>query len=247
VATVSSRNYVPPEDQDRWRAIFAAASGPAVKAPQKICDVCVQLLGITGAGISMVNGAGVRSMICATDEVSARIEDIQFTLGEGPCVDAVNIGSPVLVADLTATEDIATDRWPAFMSEARTLGIGAIFALPLRIGAINVGALDLYRDAPGALDSAHLTAALMAADAAALALVQQHSGQMAVSDDGLLASPVSEVQVHQATGMIQAQLGVSIEEAFVRLRAKAFALARPIAAVATDVIERRLRFSWEDE
>lgn len=244
---MSSRNYVPPEDQERWRAIFAAASGPAVKAPEKICEVCVQLLGITGAGISMVNGAGLRSMICATDAVSERIEDLQFTLGEGPCVDAVKFGSPVLVADLAAPEDIGTDRWPTFLGEAQTLGIGAIFALPLRIGAINVGALDLYRSEPGGLDSAHLTAALMAADAAALALVQQHSGQMAIGDDGLWTSPISELLVHQATGMVQVQLGVSIEEAFVRLRARAFSLARPISAVATDVIERRIRFSWEDE
>jgi hypothetical protein len=244
---VSSRKYTPPEDQERWRTIFAAASGPVAQAPTKICEVCVQLLGVTGAGISMVNGAGVRSMICATNDVSARVEDLQFTLGEGPCVDAVSIGSPVLVDDLTVTVDIATERWPTFLKEARLIGIGAIFALPLRIGAINVGALDLYRDAPGGLDTAHLTAALMAADAAALALVQQHSGEMAIGDDGIWSASMSEHQVHQATGMVQMQLGVSTDEAFVRLRAKAFALGRTIAAVAADVVERRLRFSWEDE
>jgi hypothetical protein len=244
---MSSRNYVPPEDQERWRAIFAAASGPVIQAPAKICEVCVQLLGVSGAGISMVNGAGVRNMVCATDVVSARVEDLQFTLGEGPCVDAALAGSPVLIADLAAPEDIATDRWPTFLGEARTLGIGAIFALPLRIGAINVGALDLYRREPGALDSAHLTAALMAADAAALALVQQHSGQKAIGDDGLWSASMSELQVHQATGMVQIQLGVPTDEAFVRLRAKAFALDRPISVVATDVVERRLRFTWEGE
>jgi GAF domain-containing protein len=244
---VSSRNYVPPEDQDRWRAIFSAASGPVAKAPAQICEICVQMLGVNGASISMVDEAGTRAMVCATDKISSQIEELQFTLGVGPCADAMAFSSPVLIDDLSNPDDYATERWPTFLTAVQALGVCAIFALPLRIGAINVGALDLYRLEPGPLDSAHLTAALMAADAAALALVQHHAGGPAHLDEDLGRSSMAEVQVHQATGMVQAQLGVSTDEAFVRLRAKAFALGRTIYAVAIDVVERRLRFTWEDE
>jgi len=127
------------------------------------------MLGITGAGISMVTKTGNRGVVCATDDVSARIEDLQFTLGEGPCVDAAEFGAPVMVPDLRTPEDIVVDRWPAFIEGAEAAGVRAVFAFPLRIGAINLGVLDVYRSEPGPLYDGQLRAALLAADAAALA------------------------------------------------------------------------------
>ena len=98
-----------------------------------------------------MTAAGNGGVVCATDEVSARIEDLQFTLGEGVCVDAVQAGVPVLVGDLNDPGDIVTERWPTFMEGAARAGVRAVFAFPLRIGAITVGVLDLYRDRPGDL------------------------------------------------------------------------------------------------
>jgi hypothetical protein len=224
---------------------FAEAAELAAQ-PARICHLCVQLLEVTGAGVSMVTASGNRRVVCATDEVSARIEDLQFTLGEGVCVDAVQAGTPVLVGDLDEPGDIVVERWPAFMEGAARAGVRAVFAFPLRIGAITVGVLDLYRDQPGDLPAGQLATALMAADAAALALLYLGSGSHGAFADDMDGHAAYQMQVHQATGMLKVQLGVTIEEAFLMLRAHAFAAGRPVAEVARDVVERSLRFSTED-
>jgi len=195
----------------------------------------------------MVTSAGHHGIVCATDDVSAKIEDLQVTLGEGPCIDSVRDGAPVLIADLVSPGEFSMDRWPAFLEGAGAAGVRAVFAFPLRIGAISVGAMDLYRDEPGDLAPDELPAALMAADAAAHALLHldapPNGALNGFSDVGSVYHP----QVHQATGMVQVQLGVSTNEAFVRLRARAFATERSLVDLANDVVNRRLRFSSEDE
>jgi hypothetical protein len=235
------------DDHEAWARLLAEASIERASRPQRVAALCVEALRVTGAGISMVTARGNRGVVCATDDVAAQIEDLQFTLGEGPCVDAVRNRSPVMVADLTAPGDLAVERWPAFMAGAADLGVAAVFAFPLRIGAISVGAMDLYRDRPGELTAAETTKALVAADSAALSLLQFESGLGDTFADDADNRSSYQLQVHQATGMVQVQLGVSTEEAFLMLRARAFASGRKVADVATDVVARRLRFSLEDE
>jgi hypothetical protein len=214
--------------------------------PARICQLCVDVLDITGAGISVVTGAGNRGVVCATDDVSAQIEDLQFTLGEGPCIDAVQAGAPVLIRDLDDPGNVMVERWPAFMEGAAAAGVRAVFAFPLRIGAINVGAMDLYRSRPGALGIDQLPAALMAADAAAVALIELASTRTDAFGDNAATRSSFKMEVHQATGMVGVQAGVTMEEAFLLLRARAFAAGRPLAEIAMDVVERRLRFPLED-
>jgi hypothetical protein len=235
------------DDRDRWLGLLAAAAAEGPGQPRRICELCAELLGITGAGISMVTVTGNRGVVCATDEVSARIEELQFTLGEGPCMDATQFGAPVLVADLQERGDLAIERWPAFLEGAVAVGVQAVFAFPLRIGAINVGALDLYRDRPGELPRPQLAAALVAADTAAVALLHLDSGRSDEFADDADMRSAYRLEVHQATGMVRGQLDIPIEEAFLRLRARAFASGRPLADVARDVVARRLRFTTEDE
>ena len=234
-------------DQGRWAGLLAEAAAEGDAQPRRISELCVEMLGVTGAGISMVTTSGNHGVVCATDEVSAKIEDLQLTLGEGPCIDSVSGGSPVLISDLGARGDFSGERWPAFLEGAGAAGVRAVFAFPLRIGAISVGAMDLYRDEPGDLAGDELPAAFMAADAAAHALLHldNHADgtTTGASDFGTAYHP----QVHQATGMVQVQLGVSTNEAFVRLRARAFATNRSLFALAGDVVDRRIRFSTEDE
>jgi GAF domain-containing protein len=234
------------DNEERWGRLFAQASAERSLQPQRICELCVEMLAVTGACISMVTPTGNRGVVCATDDVAARIEDMQLTYGEGPCVDAVSSGRPVMVPNLTAPENVTVERWPAFMEAAEEAGVKAVFAFPLRIGAINVGALDLYRDRVGALDDGQLPVALMAADAAAIALLHLDSdrGYSFIDDVGVRSS--YELEVHQATGMVQEQAGVSTEDAFLMLRARAFADGRSMVDVATSVVARRIRFSAED-
>src|SRR5664280_1080543 len=227
-------------DPDRWTRLSAAAASERGAQPRRICQLCVQTLGVTGAGISLVTDTGNRGVVCATVDVSGRIEDLQFTLGEGPCIAAVRAGAPALVADLDEPHDTVVERWPTFLARA-------VFAFPLRIGAITLGALDLYRDRPGELDGGQLAAALLAADAAAIALLHLDAGRNEAFADDLDAGRTYHLQVHQATGMVQSQLDVQTDEALLMLRSRAFATDRPLAAVATDVVERRLRFAPEDQ
>lgn len=213
----------------------------------RICELCVDTLSVTGAGIAVVTAAGHRGVVCATDGASAKIEDLQLTLGEGPCVDAAASGMPVLLPDLDDADDVAVERWPTFMEGAASAGVRAVFAFPLRVGAISVGVIDLYRDSPGELSAVELPAALMAADAAALALLYLDADGPDAFRDDLDSRASYQLQVHQATGMVMVQAGVTIDQAFLLLRARAFADDRPLADLAADVVARRVRFALEDQ
>lgn len=194
----------------------------------------------------MVTKAGNHGVVCSTDDVSARIEDLQLTLGEGPCIDSVRGNAPVLVPDLNSPQEIAVDRWPAFLEGAGAAGVQAVFAFPLRVGAITLGALDLYRDQPGDLVGDGFSAALMAGDAAAQALLYVDTGNGEKGGPELDFGSNYQHQVHQATGMVQVQMAVTTEAAFLMLRARAFATGRSLVDLANDVVARRLRFSTED-
>jgi hypothetical protein len=177
--------------------------------------------------------------------VVQRIEDLQLLTGEGPCVTAVAEGRPVLVPDLA---DGTETRWPGFTRDALAAGAKALFAFPLQVGAVRLGALDLYREQPGTLKGQDLADALMVADAATAALLDEQEVRPAGDLDTYWwdLSTFYRVEVHQATGMMMAQLGVDAPEALIRLRAYAFARERPIPEVARDVVARRIRFDGSD-
>jgi hypothetical protein len=178
----------------------------------------------------------------ATDDLSTQIERLQLTLGEGPCVDSSTSGSPVLVPDLADPDDAVASRWPVFREEATRLGARAIFAFPIRFGAIGLGAVDLYRRSPGALSLPELGSALDSVDAVGLAVLDSPDQY---GDPG--AHAMTSMVVHQAAGMLMAQLDSSIEEAMVRLRAAAFAENTTVNELAVDVVNGRRHFSKETE
>jgi hypothetical protein len=202
-----------------------------------VCAAAVAALPVDGAGVSAMSRTAASHPLCGTDEVSRSLEELQLTLGEGPCVDAFALGTAVLNPDLRTAGSLA--RWPVFAPAAAEAGAGAVFALPLQIGAISPGVLDLYRGEPGALDGEALADALAFADTATLLLL---GGPTEGPEGGLGAY---RAQIDQATGMLTEQLGVGIEEAFVRLRAHAYARGRRLADLAADVVAGRLRFSPE--
>lgn len=233
-------------NRQEWLRLLEQMPDDGVTRPEHICRSCVAHLAISGAGIALVTAERNRGVVCATDEAAARIEELQFDLGEGPCVDAVMAGGPVLIPDLDHSSGVDPARWPMFRDASRAAGVRAVFAFPLRIGGITVGVLDLYRDTPGDLDDDVLAMALLAADSAALALLELDvsGGSLFDGDDSVRST--FRLEVHQATGIVQVQLGVSAEVALVMLRARAFASGRPVAEVARDVVAHRLRFNQED-
>jgi GAF domain-containing protein len=222
----------------RILALLTHDADAGVSTP-RLCEVCAEVTEMTGAGIMLMSGEVPKGSICTTDHVSALVERLQDALGEGPCVDAFTNDRPVLEPDLAHP---AVNRWPAFSGPAVDAGARAVFGFPLRVGAARLGALNLYRDHPGPLSDEQHANALAVADVAAQAvLVLQSSappGQLAVE---LEADADFQYVVHQAAGMVAAQLDVGVAQALLRLRAHAFGDDRPLVEVARAVVDRTLR------
>lgn len=205
----------------------------------RICRACVEGLDVDGAGISLLTASSARETLCASDLTMAHVEELQFTLGEGPCVEAAASGRPVLISDIRRA---AIERWPMFAAAViERTAVVALFALPLQLGTINLGVLDLYRAGPGLLGDDEMRDAMRGADAAALLLLGARTDPG--DGSGWDHSWSGRAEVHQATGMVVGQLGVSTQDAFARLRGYAFSHDRLLIDVAHEVIARRLRFT----
>ena len=212
---------------------------------EQICWACVDGLDVHGAAISLLTGSPSRETLWASDPTAELLEDLQFTLNEGACMQAAATGAPVLVPDLhNSTEAL---RWPVFAAAvAEQTDAVAMFALPLQWGAVNLGVLDLYRRTPGVLSREQWRDAISAADVAALMMlgVRTEPGGRDGDGDGW-RDPWSagRAEVHQATGMVLVQLDVTAEVALARMRAYAFVEQRLLIDVARHVVSRELRFS----
>ena len=209
---------------------------------KRICFACVSGLDIEGAAISLLTESTARVTLWATDTTAELLEDLQFTLNEGPSMQAAAMGSPVLVSDLSQRGEAS--RWPMFADAVcERTSVRALFALPLQWGAVKFGVLDLYRVRPGGLSEAQRRDVLAAADTAAVLILGLRT---ATGGDGWLDPAVSHrAEIHQATGMVLAQLGVSATEALTRMRAYAFAEQLLLGEVARDVVSQQLRFSQD--
>jgi hypothetical protein len=238
---------------DGWPAGAPERVGPDSSLLGRVCAACVRSVPVTGAAVSLMTGAGHRATVHASDGVVARLADLHSDLGEGPCVDAFRGRAPVLVPDLGDPGAGAGARWPAFAPAAQAAGARALFAFPLQLGAAKLGVLLLYCDQAVSLDAAQHARALRLADAAFLALLDLLSGSATTSDDGDLDgyrmgdSRFSRAEVYQAAGMVMADLGVTIEEATVRLHGYAFANDRPLIDVARDIVGRTLRLDDDND
>ena len=171
------------------------------------------------------------------------VERLQFTLGEGPCLDAVSLSTPVLAADLN---DPDIKRWPVFAGAAARLGVRAVFALPVAVAGFPVGVLTLCRHQPGRLSKAASTGAFLAAELAVLPLLDVMGTDLpaAVNDVGSPAwdelGSMLRSEMYQATGALIAQLGVPPTEAMIRLRAHAYATDTTVSDVAYQILDHSL-------
>lgn len=224
---------------------IADEQAPTATLPQRLVVACTSALPITGAAVVLMTDSGPAGTVAATDGPAAVMEELQFTLGEGPCVDSSRTGRPVLQPDLARS---GPRRWPGYSAGALEAGIEAIFAFPLRVGGIRLGVLDLYRDQPGTLSEVELSEALSFADAAtAILLHLQAQGPTEASEFGSIPVIEDRAQVHQATGMIAVEASVPLAQALALLRARAFAAERPILDLARDVVARTARFTKDPD
>jgi hypothetical protein len=222
-----------------WSLVVEQAHGGSVEVAH-VCAAAISASGVGSAAVAVRLSASPREVIYASDPVAAELEELTLTLGEGPCVDAF-AGSPTLVADLTTADSLA--RWPVFAPAAAQTGARAVFALPLQVGAVRLGVMDLYRARAGGLGRDQLADVLVLADTACALLLDAAQSYRPRPDGRWFEQAGSQhPEVHQATGMITVQLAVSAAVALVRLRAYAYAHDRRLRDVAGDVVARRLRF-----
>ncbi|MFD5089902.1 ANTAR domain-containing protein [Amycolatopsis thailandensis] len=197
----------------------------------RLTDDHVALLGVDGMTVS-VTTSGAAELAWSSDKVSARLDDEQFTFGEGPAIDAIDTGAPVLCSALDVTA-----RWPGFAAAALKMEVHAVFAFPVMLGAVSIGALMCNRREAGSMDTAAVTTALALADSLTPALLTDPDGSTAE----VWSQDLHRAEVHQASGFISVFLDVSLVEALSRLRAYALSQERPIGEVARDIVTRRLR------
>jgi GAF domain-containing protein len=226
---------------ERLARILAQLSAGGVTDPgvARLCEVCASVTMTSGAAIMLVPADAPPVSLYTTNDVSRLVEEAQFTLGEGPSVDAYQLERPVIEPDLANPETV---RWPAFSPVVLRAGVRSVFGFPLRIGAVRLGALGLYRDTPGPLTDDQHAEALVVADVATRAVLALHAN----ASPSELATEIEtganlRLVVHQACGTVAVQLGVGLTEALIRLRACAFANDRPISEIAEDIVARRLR------
>ncbi|MFD3503285.1 GAF and ANTAR domain-containing protein [Streptomyces sp. NPDC058676] len=237
--------------QDNMRDVDVIAEGVRDAEPREIpgrlCGVAVELLPVAAASVALhTDGMPVR--LSASSERAARLAEIQATLGDGPCQHAARAGVPVLACDLTTGRDVG--RWPVFAQQATAAGVRAMYSIPLGNEAVCVGTLDLYRDTPGELTPRELRTALMVANVMTVALMalprgEEHGGRE--TEPWLSGLAKDQDEVHQAVGMIMAQLGIGSDEALARLRGHAFAQSRTALELAHDVVEHRTRFDRDGD
>ena len=197
--------------------------------------------------MSLLTAKVARETLWASDPTAQLLEELQFSLGEGPCMQAATTGRAVLIPDLHHSSEVA--RWPMFAAAvAEHTTVGALFVVPLQWGVINLGVLDLYRREPGGLSPPQWRDVLSAAHLAAVMLLEPCTDPDGTDDsDAPWLDPAlgSNAAIHQATGMVLAQLDIDATQALARLRVHAFTHQQLLLEVAADVVSRRLVFTEE--
>jgi hypothetical protein len=226
-------------DSYRVSAMAARFAENASTTPRRsLCITSIEVLEVSAAGLTLMSGKNSGS-VCATDERAGHLEELQFSLGEGPCHDAYAGGAPIYEPDL---EHAGTGRWPSFTPPALKSGTRGVFAFPIKAGIRCIGVLTLYQDSSGALTVDQTADGLVVAETLAEIMLKTQSR----SGSTVLAKELSRVdahraEVHQASGMVSVQLGIRVADAELRLRAHAYATNTSVVAVAREIVNRELR------
>jgi hypothetical protein len=219
---------------------IAVALGREAARSSSLCGVCVEVLVVAGAGITIMGGRQA-GPVCVSNTRMAALEDLQFASGVGPCQDAFRFGHPVHTPRFDAS---AVTRWPTFVDLAHASGVGAVFAYPLTNNGAKVGVLTLYQDHEGDLSSSQNDDSVALVEVLTETVLSLQDAAPVGTLAGELENSVTyRAQIYQASGMVAVQLHISVADALVRIRAHAFGDARTVSAVAADIVARRLRLT----
>lgn len=212
-----------------------------------LCASFLQKLPITGISMSASSGFGPETSVFSSDTTSAGIDELQFDLGEGPRWTALQTRQPVLLPDVKLEAPVS---WPVFSKAVSEFEVAAIFVFPLRVGAVDVGLIEMYSSTPGSLESADYSLAIQLCEAASWHLLRyilslgpaEGTQSMEHSES---TERVSRRAIHQATGMVLVQTGLSATNALLLLRAHAFSHDQTVHEVSRDVVSKRLDFTQQ--
>ncbi|MCW6005305.1 GAF and ANTAR domain-containing protein [Micromonospora sp. CPCC 205371] len=198
-----------------------------------LTERCVQLLGVSAAGLLLTDQRDTLQVIAASSERTRLLELFQLQTDQGPCVDCFRTGQPVSVADLTTT-----DRWPAFTAAAAEVGFAAVHAVPMRLRTEVIGALNLFDTAAGPLDEGKLRIGQALADVATIGLLQQRAiHRRDILTEQLETALRSRVLIEQAKGVLAERLHLDMAEAFTLLRDNARSHNRRLSDLAQAVVD----------
>ena len=208
----------------RERLIAVVGDEHGEDAANRLCEACVALFNVDAAAISLVFDGAHAATLGASGPTARVLDELQFTLGEGPGLDAVTGRAEVLVTDLA--EAGAATGWPTYRRAVHVRGIGFVCAIPIVIVGHYIGALTLFRAQPGMLTAQQLADARVAAELAEMPILDLAKAdlQAAVADPDSHSwtelSALMRTEVNQATGMLIGQLDVEPAVALVRCRRK---------------------------
>ncbi|MET4640104.1 GAF and ANTAR domain-containing protein [Mycetocola sp. 2940] len=229
---------------DAFADAMDALTGPT-PAETNLAGPIADALPVNGVAISTLGDFLGNETVSASNDMAARLDELQFDLGEGPCWDAFGTGRPVLEPDVRQKTN---GRWPAFADAILKENIGAIYAFPLFVGPLHLGAIDMYSTEPRTLTNVHTRQST--AFASVVSRLVLHRALERAGDDRDSGTQndtrFSRRTIHQATGMVLAQLDLPPDEARLVIQAHAFAMGRTMQEIAEDIVERRLTFSMSN-
>lgn len=216
---------------------------PDGRGPDQLCLAALATLTAHRVSMSVISGDDGLDFLCASDDVAERMEWAQIALGQGPAVEAFSTGGSIATPDASAPDT----RWPVLAREAEAAEAGPVYALPLQIGAIRVGVLSLYLVPGTELNHREFDDAIAIADVITSLLLASGTTHGPDLLDHWWAQPQSSREIHQATGMLVAQLGVNVRDAYARLQGYAFAQGRGLDEVAAEIVHAGLRIETDPE
>jgi transcriptional regulator with GAF, ATPase, and Fis domain len=207
-----------------------------VNMADRLVGACVEVLGVSAAGIMLADQRRSLRVFASTDEETRMLELLELQNNDGPCLEAFRTGAPVAGVDLSQF----TTQWPHFTAAARSAGINSAYALPMRLRDQTIGALNLFQSGTEPLSRHDLNVARVLADMAAIGIINHWSvRQQEVLAQQLQSALNTRVVIEQAKGVLAERQGLSMGQAFESLRSTARATRRPIADVAADTVQSR--------
>jgi len=198
-----------------------------------LTERCVQLLGVSAAGLLLTNEDDTLQVVAASSERTRLLELFQLQTDQGPCVDCFRTGQPISVTDLPTA-----GRWPRFTAAAAEVGFAAVHALPMRLRTEVIGALNLFDTGPSALDDDKLRIGQALADVATIGLLQQRAiHRRDALTEQLQTALNSRILIEQAKGVLAERLHLDVAEAFTVLRDGARSNNRRLSELAQAIVD----------